>query len=256
MTTTASVPAKDAFRGPYTQTALVFQGGGALGAYQAGVYQALAEADARPIGSPASRSERSTRRLSPATRRICGCRGCANSGNSRRPRFAGRRSTLATICGARSTTPAPCPLCFRASPDSSSPASCRPPFAATRRCRRRQLLRYQPLQTTLERLVDFDRINAGRRGSASAPSTCVLGNFVYFDTRTHKIRAEHVMASGALPPGFPADRDRGRALLGWRPRLQHAAAVCAGDRPEPGHAGVPGRSLERARRSSAQHAAT
>src|SRR5262249_54322544 len=30
------------------------------------------------------------------------------------------------------------------------------------------------------------------------------GNFVYFDTTTHTIRAEHVMASGSLPPGFPA----------------------------------------------------
>ena len=30
------------------------------------------------------------------------------------------------------------------------------------------------------------------------------GNFVYFDTSTHSIRAEHVMASAALPPGFPA----------------------------------------------------
>ena len=51
------------------------------------------------------------------------------------------------------------------------------------------------------------------------------GNFVYFDNSTHRIRPEHVMASGALPPGFPADRDRGRTLLGRRPGLQHAAAM-------------------------------
>ena len=30
------------------------------------------------------------------------------------------------------------------------------------------------------------------------------GNFVYFDNETHTIRPEHVMASGSLPPGFPA----------------------------------------------------
>ena len=42
------MPAKDVFRGPYSQTALVFQGGGALGAYQGGVYQALMEAGCEP----------------------------------------------------------------------------------------------------------------------------------------------------------------------------------------------------------------
>jgi NTE family protein len=47
---------------------LVLQGGGALGAYQAGVFEALAEAGHAPTGSPASRSARSTRRSSPATR--------------------------------------------------------------------------------------------------------------------------------------------------------------------------------------------
>jgi NTE family protein len=30
------------------------------------------------------------------------------------------------------------------------------------------------------------------------------GNFAYFDNETHTIRPEHIMASGALPPGFPA----------------------------------------------------
>jgi predicted acylesterase/phospholipase RssA len=34
------------------------------------------------------------------------------------------------------------------------------------------------------------------------------GNFVYFDNKTHTIRPEHVMASGALPPGFPGSRSR------------------------------------------------
>src|SRR6266446_4166451 len=48
MTTHASIAATSAFRGPYAQTALVFPGGGALGAYEAGVYQALAEAGCAP----------------------------------------------------------------------------------------------------------------------------------------------------------------------------------------------------------------
>ena len=47
-------------RPPFDRVALMLQGGGALGAYQAGVYQALAEAGFIPTGSPASRSARST----------------------------------------------------------------------------------------------------------------------------------------------------------------------------------------------------
>jgi predicted acylesterase/phospholipase RssA len=60
------------------------------------------------------------------------------------------------------------------------------------------------LKRTLEQLVDFDRLNSGAvRFSASAVNVRT-GNFVYFDTAMRTIRPEHVMASGALPPGFPA----------------------------------------------------
>src|SRR6202030_392811 len=60
------------------------------------------------------------------------------------------------------------------------------------------------LRGTLERLVDFDRINAGDTRFSVGAVNVRSGNFVYFDTTTHTIRPEHVMASGALPPGFPA----------------------------------------------------
>jgi NTE family protein len=60
------------------------------------------------------------------------------------------------------------------------------------------------LKSTLERFVDFDRINnSGMRFSAGAVNVRT-GNFVYFDNRHRVIRAEHVMASGSLPPGFSA----------------------------------------------------
>ena len=70
------------------------------------------------------------------------------------------------------------------------------------------------LRRTLERLVDFDRINAGRMRFSVGAVNVRTGNFVYFDNTTHTIRPEHVMASGSLPPGFPADRDRGRVSTG------------------------------------------
>jgi NTE family protein len=62
----------------------------------------------------------------------------------------------------------------------------------------------RPLRTTLERLVDFDRINSGAMRLSVGAVNVRTGNFVYFDSTTHRIRPEHVMASGALPPGFPA----------------------------------------------------
>jgi NTE family protein len=61
-----------------------------------------------------------------------------------------------------------------------------------------------PLKSTLERLVDFDRINAGGDTRFAVGAVNVrTGNFVYFDNSTHTIGPAHIMASGALPPGFP-----------------------------------------------------
>jgi NTE family protein len=52
--------------------------------------------------------------------------------------------------------------------------------------------------------VDFDRINVGKTRFSVGAVNVRTGNFVYFDNTTHTIRPEHVMASAALPPGFPA----------------------------------------------------
>ena len=61
-----------------------------------------------------------------------------------------------------------------------------------------------PLKATLERLVDFDRINGGEMRFSVGAVNVRTGNFTYFDTNTHRIGPSHVMASGSLPPGFPA----------------------------------------------------
>jgi NTE family protein len=60
-----------------------------------------------------------------------------------------------------------------------------------------------PLEATLEELIDFDLIN--RKGVRLSLGTVNVrtGNSLYFDNRDIRIRPEHVMASGALPPGFP-----------------------------------------------------
>jgi NTE family protein len=61
----------------------------------------------------------------------------------------------------------------------------------------------EPLRRTLERLVDFDRINAGPMRFAVGAVNVRTGDFAYFDSARQQIDVRHVMASGALPPGFP-----------------------------------------------------
>ena len=67
-----------------------------------------------------------------------------------------------------------------------------------------------PARATLERLVDFDRINHGGMRFSVGAVDVASGNFTYFDSTTHKIRVDHVIASGSLPPGFSATEVDGR----------------------------------------------
>ena len=60
------------------------------------------------------------------------------------------------------------------------------------------------LKTTLEGLIDFERINAKEMRFSVGAVNVRTGNFAYFDNATDTIRPEHIMASGALPPAFPA----------------------------------------------------
>lgn len=67
-----------------------------------------------------------------------------------------------------------------------------------------------PLRETLLTLVDFDYLNDhGPRLSVGAVDV-ETGNFIYFDSSRMRIEPEHIMASGALPPGFPAIEIGGR----------------------------------------------
>ena len=61
----------------------------------------------------------------------------------------------------------------------------------------------EPLRRTLDRLVDFDLLNAGSVRFSVGAVSVTTGNFEYFDSTSRRIDARHVMASGALPPGFP-----------------------------------------------------
>jgi NTE family protein len=60
-----------------------------------------------------------------------------------------------------------------------------------------------PLRATLLELVDFDLLNSGEIRLSVGAVQVKTGNMKYFDTKSHAIGPEHIMASGALPPGFP-----------------------------------------------------
>ena len=59
-----------------------------------------------------------------------------------------------------------------------------------------------PMRRTLEKLVDFDRINAGPMRLSVGAVNVRTGNFEYFDSAKRPLDARHIMASAALPPGF------------------------------------------------------
>lgn len=61
-----------------------------------------------------------------------------------------------------------------------------------------------PLRDTLLELVDFDRLNSGEIRFSIGAVNVATGNMTWFDSAETEIRPEHIMASGALPPGFPA----------------------------------------------------
>ncbi|WPH22705.1 patatin-like phospholipase family protein [Variovorax paradoxus] len=180
--------------------ALVLQGGGALGAYQAGVYAALSETDLQPhwiagvsIGAinaaliAGNAPDKRVERLREFWHLV-------SSGPAQRlPSWLGDRATqnqwsasmamLVGIPGFFEPRYSPALLMGAAAP----------------------LLSYYdttPLRLTLERLIDFDRINACEARFSVGAVDVRTGNSVYFDNTRQRIGPEHIMASGALPPGF------------------------------------------------------
>jgi NTE family protein len=203
-------PAQDA----YKVTALVLQGGGALGAYQAGVYQALDEAGLHPnwiagisIGAlnaaiiAGNAPEQRVEKLTEFWETICKSALWPN-----RPTFPwGENFTLPQLFRDGVNTLA----AWRALTEGQSgffqPRVPPPIMQWNGTPATASWYDTAPLRETLERLADFDRINDPRHLRVSVGAVNVrTGNFAYFDNRKDKLRPEHFMASGALPPGFPA----------------------------------------------------
>lgn len=196
---------------PFDCIALLLQGGGALGAYQGGVYQALAEANIHPDWV--------------AGISIGAINAAIIAGNPPESRVDRLREFWTQVTSAGPWHWSANPFVDLARSDDTRnllnqmSANLAAAFGAAGFFSARPLMPWlQPggtlgatsfydtkhLKHTLERLVDFDRLNAGMTRFSAGAVNVRTGNFVYFDTTTHKIAPEHVMASGALPPGFPA----------------------------------------------------
>ena len=198
----ATTPAK-------AQPVLVLQGGGALGSYQAGAYQALCHFDFEPewvagisIGAinaaiiAGNDRDKRMDRLKEFWNMVSSpvSWNPVTPGDRARSLFNETSAALIATFGVPGFfTPRlpPAPFWPQGSPQSQS-------YYDT-----------APLKKTLERLVDFDRINDLKTRLSVGAVGVTSGNFKYFDNFEFKkcgkkIGPEHVMASGALPPGFPS----------------------------------------------------
>jgi len=196
-------------RPPFERIALLLQGGGALGSYQAGVYQALAEAGLHPdwvagisIGAinsaliagnpPERRVERLRTFWETVTQPPLGVpylKGYDITSDIQHQIVNQWRSLGTLMWGA---------------PGFFQPRFPPPVFMPAGNPANLAYYDVRPLKGLLEGLVDFDRINAKESRFSVGATNIRTGNFVYFDNTTHTIGPQHVMASGSLPPGFPA----------------------------------------------------
>lgn len=186
------------------KVALVLQGGGALGSYQAGVYQALAGSDYLPdwvAGISIGAINAAIIAGNPAEQRVEKLRAFWEGITEPSSPWAfWIDAMLARALGDHRPVGAANALAF-GQPGFFVP---RGPGAWLSAPPPTSWYDTAALKGTLERLVDFDRINARQTRFSVAAVNVRTGNFVDFDNAEITIRPEHVMASCALPPGFPA----------------------------------------------------
>lgn len=183
------------------KVALVLQGGGALGSYQAGVYEALADSEYRPDWV--------------AGISIGAINAAIIAGNAPENRVARLREFWEGITAPTAFWPSGLTGALgawqRKASGLATLAFGQPGFFAPRGPYEwlfgglpMSYYATSALKNTLERLIDFDRINDPKEMRLSVGAVNVqTGRFAYFDSAEIPIRPEHVMGSGALPPGFP-----------------------------------------------------
>ncbi|MGJ4929474.1 DUF3734 domain-containing protein [Bradyrhizobium sp. HKCCYLS2038] len=186
------------------QVVLVLQGGGALGSYQAGVYQALHEAGLEPdwvIGTSIGAINAALIAGNPVEQRLTRLqefwarmhRGPGWTLRTAFPDFNERVSYWNTVTHGVADF-------FR--PNALAHAGDSYPLGAEQA----GYYSIAPLRKTLQDLVDFDRINQSGLRLTVGAAHVRTSRMHYFDSRDGAIDLRHILASGALPPAFPAVR--------------------------------------------------
>ncbi len=190
----------------YERVGLMLQGGGALGAYQLGVYRALDEAGCTPDW-------------------LCGLSIGAINGALIAGNEPGRRVARLEAFWDRISSPSifpadspdvPMPSWMQAlsawgtmtfgQPGFFRPRSVNPWLSQANDETATSLYETEALRATLLELVDFDWLNDRKRNSMRLSVGAVAvetGNYRFFDSKIERIEPAHIMASGALPPALP-----------------------------------------------------
>ena len=180
----------------------MLQGGGALGAYQAGVFESLSKVYREPTwvaGISIGAINAALIAGNPAATRVARLREFWDLVTSGVP-----APLVAPLMGARETlneASASQAMLFGV-PGFYKPRFPPAPFQPRGTLEAISYYDTSALKSTLERLVDFDRINAGTVRLSVEAVNVRTGNFEYFDSSRQRLDARHIMASGALPPGF------------------------------------------------------
>lgn len=191
------------------QVVLVLQGGGALGTYQVGVYQALHEAGVEPqwvIGTSIGAINASIIAGNTPERRLANLEKFWEFvERAQVTGFGGLWPALEKMFAHSATFAQGVDRFFVPNPQAAW--GMHMPVGAENAA----FYSTAPLKDTLGELTDFAYINAKHvRLTVGAVKVCT-GEMRYFDNRDGTIAVEHIMASGALPPGFPAVRIDGEA---------------------------------------------
>ena len=192
------------------EVALVLQGGGALGSYQAGVIEALSAAAIEPdwvAGISIGAVNAAIVAGNPAERRVPRLRAFWDQVTSWLPSFPilpddhVREFVHEWSAGF---------VAMAGVPGFFGPRFLPPAMAAPGSCAALSFYDSTPLQATLDELIDWDLVNDGPVRLSVGAVDVESGNFRYFDTADERLDARHVMASGALPPGLPPVEIDGR----------------------------------------------
>ncbi len=185
---------------------LVLQGGGALGAYQAGVYQALHEAGLEPdwvVGVSIGGINSALIAGNPPEKRLEKLEEFWTTITARDPSLVWPEGDpLRKLRNGLSAMTA----MLVGQPGFFKPNTTNAWFAPRGSRAATAFYDTSPLHKSLENLVDFDMLNSGQVRFAVGAVNVATANFAYFDNANIEIGPEHVMASGALPPSLPMIR--------------------------------------------------